>query len=64
MDIVLYIAGMFVLFIVIQVAVTKGINNSIIGKMFEKKYGKRDKEKGIIELLEQEYGQTDNEDKK
>jgi len=64
MDIVLYIAGMFVLFIVIQVAVTKGINNSIIGEMFERKYGKRDKEKGVFELLEQEYGQTDNDDKK
>ncbi|WP_199203702.1 hypothetical protein [Sporosarcina sp. P16b] len=61
--IVLYLVGLFVLFIVIQVAVTKGINNSIIGEMFEKQYGKRDKGKGISELLEKEYGQTEDDDK-
>ena len=52
-EIVLYLAGLFVLFIVIQVAVTKGVNNSIIVEMFERKYGKWDKEKGISELLEE-----------
>ena len=31
--------------------------------MFEKQYGTRDKEKGISELFEQEYGQTEDEDK-
>ncbi|WP_391205520.1 hypothetical protein [Psychrobacillus sp. L4] len=61
--IVLYLAGLFVLFTVIKVAVTKGINNSIIGKMFEKQYGKRDKEKGISELLEK-YGEIEDDDKK
>lgn len=62
-EIALYLAGLFVLFIVIQVAVTKGINNSIIGEMFERKYGKRDKEKGISELLEEVSGQTEDDDK-
>ena len=28
--------------------------------MFEKQYGTRDKEKGISELFEQEYGQTED----
>ncbi|QFF98969.1 hypothetical protein PB01_09055 [Psychrobacillus glaciei] len=61
--IVLYLAGLFVLFIVIKVAVTKGINNSIIGEVFEKQYGKRDEEKGISELLEK-YGEIEDDVKK
>lgn len=61
--ILLYLAGLLCLFIVIQLAVIKGINNSIIGEMFERKYGKGNKEKGISELLEKEYGQTEDDDK-
>lgn len=61
--IVLYLAGLFVLFIVIQLAVTKGINNSIIGEMFEKQYEKKNKEKGISELLEK-YGKIGDSDRK
>ena len=59
----LYLVGLFVLFTVIKVAVTKGINNKIIGEMFEKQYGNRDKEKGISELLEN-CGEIEDDDKK
>ncbi|MFB7641992.1 MULTISPECIES: hypothetical protein [Peribacillus] len=36
--IVFYILGLFILFIVIETAVRKGINSSIIGQFLEKKY--------------------------
>lgn len=62
--ILLYLAGLLCLFIVIQLAVIKGINNSIIGEMFERKYGKGNIEKGISELFEKEYGQTEEDDDK
>ncbi|MFE4242472.1 hypothetical protein [Peribacillus butanolivorans] len=37
--IVFYIFGLFILYIVIETAVRKGINSSIIGQLLEKKYG-------------------------
>ncbi|MFU2014420.1 hypothetical protein ACM6Q7_04990 [Peribacillus butanolivorans] len=36
---VFYIIGLFILYIVIEKAVRKGINSSIIGQFLEKKYG-------------------------
>ncbi|WP_026675246.1 hypothetical protein [Alkalihalobacterium bogoriense] len=42
LSIVLYIAGLIILYIVIETAVRKGINNSIIGQYLEKKYGIKD----------------------
>ncbi|KOR85668.1 hypothetical protein AM233_17780 [Bacillus sp. FJAT-22058] len=35
--IILYIVGLFILYIVIETAVRKGINHSIIGQLLEKK---------------------------
>lgn len=37
--IVIYIVGLLILYIVIETAVRRGINSSIIGKFLEKKYG-------------------------
>lgn len=38
-SILLYIGSLFILYIVIETAVRKGINNSIIGQAVEKKLG-------------------------
>ena len=38
-SILLYIGSLFILYIVIETAVRKGINNSIIGQTLEKKLG-------------------------
>ena len=38
-SILLYIGSLFILYIVIETAVRKGINNSIIGQALEKKLG-------------------------
>ena len=44
-SIVLYIVGIVILYIVIETAVRRGINSSIIGQFLENKYGiKEDKE--------------------
>ncbi|AMM94678.1 hypothetical protein UP17_21215 [Peribacillus simplex] len=43
LSIVLYIVSLFVLYIVIETAVRRGINSSIIGELLEKKYGIKDK---------------------
>ena len=39
LSIVLYIISLFILYIVIETAVRRGINSSIIGELLEKKYG-------------------------
>lgn len=38
MEIVLYIAGLVILYFVIQASITTGINNSIVGKFVEKEF--------------------------
>ena len=43
LSIVLYIISLFILYIVIETAVRRGINSSIIGELLEKKYGIKDK---------------------
>ncbi|MGM0903052.1 MAG: hypothetical protein ACQEXB_18385 [Bacillota bacterium] len=50
--IVFYIVGLFILYIVIDTAVRRGINSSIIGQYLEKKYGIQDireKEKSFLD---------------
>ncbi|MEY8734512.1 hypothetical protein AB9M92_19970 [Peribacillus frigoritolerans] len=43
--IVFYIVGLFILYIVIETAVRKGINSSIIGQFLENKYGVKEDKK-------------------
>jgi hypothetical protein len=40
--IIFYIVGLFILYIIIETAVRRGINSSIIGQYLEKKYGIKD----------------------
>lgn len=40
--IIYYIVGLFILYIIIETAVRRGINSSIIGQYLEKKYGIKD----------------------
>ncbi|MBM4763734.1 hypothetical protein [Bacillus sp. B15-48] len=47
--IVLYIVGLFILYIVIETAVRRGINSSIIGQFFEKKYGIKTDKKSFLD---------------
>jgi hypothetical protein len=43
-SIILWIVGLFILYIVISTAVKDGINKSVVGQYIEKKYGvKKDK---------------------
>ncbi|MET1180951.1 hypothetical protein ABG775_23810 [Peribacillus simplex] len=37
--IIFFVVGLFILYIVIETAVRKGINNSNIGQLLEEKYG-------------------------
>ncbi len=43
--IIAYLIGLFILYVVIETAVRKGINSSIIGKFLEEKYGIKEEEK-------------------
>jgi hypothetical protein len=47
--IILYIVGLFILYIVIETAVRKGINHSIIGQFHEKKYGVKEDKKSFLD---------------
>ena len=44
-SILLYIGSLFILYIVIETAVRKGINNSIIGQALQKKLGIEEEKK-------------------
>jgi hypothetical protein len=46
--IILYIVGIFILYIVIETAVRRGINSSIIGQFLEKKYGIKEEKKSFL----------------
>ncbi|WP_148357810.1 hypothetical protein [Peribacillus simplex] len=43
------IIGLCILYIVIETAVRKGINNSIIGQFLEKKYGVKEDKKSFLD---------------
>lgn len=47
--IIFYIVGLFILYIVIETAVRKGINHSNIGKLLEKKYGVKEDKKSFLD---------------
>ncbi|MFJ9384047.1 hypothetical protein ACIROD_09945 [Peribacillus sp. NPDC101481] len=46
---VYFTVGLFILYIVIETAVRKGINNSIIGQFLEKKYGVKEDNKSFLD---------------
>ena len=63
--IVFFLGGFLILYFVIQVAVTKGINSSIIGRLLEKEYGERVNERvnkslTIDDVLEKYKKRDDN----
>lgn len=49
LSIILYIVGIFILYIVIETAVRRGINSSIIGQFLEKKYGIKEDKKPFLD---------------
>ncbi|WP_411747925.1 hypothetical protein [Psychrobacillus psychrotolerans] len=57
------IIGFLILYYVIQAAVTKGINNSAIGKLLEKEPGERIKERLTVEDVLESYKSRDDNDK-
>ncbi|MER2078737.1 hypothetical protein [Psychrobacillus psychrotolerans] len=57
------IIGFLILYYVIQAAVTKGINNSAIGKLLEKEQGERIKERLTVEDVLESYKSRDDNDK-
>lgn len=48
-SILIYIVGLFILYIVIETAVRKGINSSVIGQFLEKKYGVNGDKKSFLD---------------
>ncbi|UOE95225.1 DUF6019 family protein [Alkalihalobacillus sp. LMS39] len=52
LSIVLYIVGLIILYIIIETAVRRGINNSIVGQYLEKKYGVKDIRKNKKSFLD------------
>ncbi|USK72236.1 hypothetical protein [Peribacillus asahii] len=48
-SIILWIVGLFILYIVISAAVKDGINKSVVGQFIEKKYGIKDHKKSFID---------------
>ncbi|MEK5147270.1 hypothetical protein MKX53_09540 [Psychrobacillus sp. FSL K6-4615] len=57
------IIGFLILYYVIQAAVTKGINNSAIGKLLEKEQGERIKERLTVEDVLESYKRRNDNDK-
>ncbi|MEW5551351.1 hypothetical protein ABGT24_09700 [Peribacillus frigoritolerans] len=47
--IIFYMVGVFIFYIVIETAVRRGINHSIIGQFLEKKYGMKEDEKSFLD---------------
>ena len=58
--ILFFLGGMFILYFVIQEAVTKGINNSIIGKLIEKENGESMNERLTVEDVLESYEKRDS----
>ncbi|MDQ0223851.1 hypothetical protein [Metabacillus niabensis] len=48
-SIIAYLIGLFILYVVIETAVRKGINSSIIGKFLEDKYGIKEEKKSFLD---------------
>jgi hypothetical protein len=44
-----YIVGLLILYIVIETAVRRGINGSVVGQFLEKKYGLKDNKKSFLD---------------
>ena len=57
------IIGFLILYYVIQAAVTKGINNSAIGKLLEKEQEEGVKESLTVEDVLESYKSRDDNDK-
>ncbi|MEK5207206.1 DUF6019 family protein [Psychrobacillus sp. FSL H8-0510] len=57
------IIAFLILYYVIQAAVTKGINNSAIGKLLEKEQGERIKERLTVEDVLESYKRRNDNDK-
>jgi hypothetical protein len=47
--IIFYIVGVFILYIVIETAVRRGINHSNLGEFLEKKYGVKEGKKSFLD---------------
>ncbi|MEC0347166.1 MULTISPECIES: hypothetical protein [Peribacillus] len=47
--IIFYIVGVFIIYIVIETAVRRGINHSIIGQFLEKKYEMKEDKKSFLD---------------
>lgn len=47
--IIFYIVGVFILYIVIETAVRRGINHSNLGQFLEKKYGVKEDKKSFLD---------------
>ena len=58
--IIVFLGGMFILYFVIQEAVTKGINKSIIGKLLEKEYVESVNESLTVEDVLESYKKLDD----
>jgi len=48
-SIILWIFGLFILYIVISTAVRDGINKSVIGQFIDKKYGIKEGKKSFLD---------------
>jgi hypothetical protein len=49
LSIVLWIVGLFILYIVISTAVKDGINKSVVGQFIENKYGCKEDKKSFLD---------------
>ncbi|OIK14439.1 hypothetical protein [Bacillus sp. MUM 13] len=49
LPIILYLIGLFILYLVIKTAVKEGINQSIVGKHLEKKYEHTEAKKSFFD---------------
>ena len=49
LSILLYLIGLFILYIVIETAVRRGINSSIIGRHIEEKYDIKEDKKNFLD---------------
>ena len=47
--ILLWVIGLFILYVVISTAVKEGINRSIVGQHFEKRYGTEEHKKSFLD---------------
>ncbi|MFF2447971.1 hypothetical protein ACFVSW_12815 [Neobacillus sp. NPDC058068] len=48
-SIILWIFGLFILYLIISTAVKDGINKSLVGKFIEKQYGVKEDKKSFLD---------------